>query len=197
MLQMIDGEKMREARKAAGLSQIELAKRIGVSQQLIGQLENSKNGTSKKIYKIARILNVFVSNLDPDIPLNGDNNVPVVGYVGAGAETHFYSGGDNPEENADAAPGSNENTVAVEIRGTSLGPMFDRALVYYDEKRDPPTSDMLRKLCVVGLSDGRVLVKQLLSGSIQGRFHLLSQTEGMIENVVVEWAAVVRAIVPR
>lgn len=174
-----------------------LAEKTGLSISYLSRLEKGgRNLSLKNMNLISNALGVAPSELLPNNPVK-IKLVPVVGFVGAGAETHFYSNSDNPDEETEAAPGSNDKTVAVEIRGTSLGPMFDRALVFYDEKRDPPTSDMLRKLCVVGLVDGRVLVKQLLNGSIVGRFHLLSQTEGMIENAEIEWAAIVKAIVPR
>jgi hypothetical protein len=180
------------------MSQAELASRVGLKQQSIGEMERGMVEGSPKVPLIAKALGVKISFIDPAMP--DDTSIPmasVVGYVGAGSEAHYYSNADSPDDEVPAPPGSNGETVAVEIRGTSLGSMFDRWLVFYDEKRDPPTLDMLRKLCVVGLTDGRVLVKQIMLGSIEGHFHLLSQTEGMIENVVIEWAAVVRAIAPR
>jgi len=56
------------------------------------------------------------------------------------------------------------------MRGESLGALFDRWLVYYDDIRDPPTTDLLHALCVVGLADGRILVKQLKPGQIDKHF---------------------------
>lgn len=123
--------------------------------------------------------------------------VPLVGYVGAGAEMHHYSDGDNPNEFVPMPPGGGDNTVAVQIRGSSLGSIFDTWLVYYDEVRDPPSYDMLGKLCVVGLEDGRVLVKKLRRGSAPGLYNLESVTEGLIEDVTITWAAKVKVMTPR
>lgn len=123
--------------------------------------------------------------------------VRLVGYVSAGAEAHFLSAGDLG--GVDAPEGATDNTVAVEIRGDSLGPLFDRWLVFYDDVRRPITSDtdLIGKLCVVGLVDGRVLIKKIKKSRARGLFHLISQAEDPILDVEIEWAAAVRTMVPR
>lgn len=122
--------------------------------------------------------------------------VHLVGYVGAGAETHFFAQ-DAPLDEIAAPAGSTETTVAVEIRGDSLGTFFDRWLVFYDDVRRPITTDLINKLCVVGLTDGRILIKKIQRSKARGLFHLLSQTEPPILDVEVEWAARVKNMVPR
>lgn len=122
--------------------------------------------------------------------------VPLVGYVGAGAEAYFFS--DQGEIDRVPAPdGSSPDTVAVEIRGESLGSFFDRWLVFYDDVRRPVSSDLIGRLCVVGLEDGRILIKKLQRSRTRGLFHLLSQTDQPILDVAVEWAAKVKSMVPR
>jgi hypothetical protein len=123
--------------------------------------------------------------------------VPVAGYVGAGAETHFYAVAQGGLDEIDAPEGSTPDTVAVEIRGGSLGTFFDRWLVFYDDVRRPVTPDLLGKLCVVGLDDGRVLIKKLQRSRSQGLFNLVSQTEAPILDVAIEWAAKVKSMMPR
>ena len=123
--------------------------------------------------------------------------VPVVGYVGAGSVAHYYNDGDDPGDEVPMPEGGNHTTVAVVVRGDSLGSLFNHWLVYYNEVRLPLTDDMLRKLCVVGLADGRVLVKQVLRGTRPGRYHLTSQTEGVIEDAQVTWGALVIAMSPQ
>lgn len=121
--------------------------------------------------------------------------VPLVGYVGAGAQAYFTAAGELGE--VDAPDGASESTVAVEIRGDSLGSFFDRWLVFYDDVRRPITPDLIGRLCVVGLEDGRVLIKKPQRSRTKGFFHLLSQTEDPILDAVVEWAARVKSMVPR
>ncbi len=123
--------------------------------------------------------------------------VPVAGYVGAGAETHFYAVSQGGLDEIDAPEGSTPDTVAVEIRGDSLGTFFDRWLVFYDDVRREVTPDLLGKLCVVGLDDGRVLIKKLQRSRSQGLFNLVSQTEAPILDVTIEWAAKVKSMMPR
>lgn len=121
----------------------------------------------------------------------------LVGYVGAGAAMNLYRDGHEPDEWVEAPDGSTADTVAVEIKGESLGPLFDRWLVFYDDRRDPVTRDMIGKLCILGLADGRVLIKKLAKGGIAGYWTLLSNFEPPIYDVAVEWGAVVKAMVPR
>jgi len=121
--------------------------------------------------------------------------VPLVGYVGAGAQAYFTEAGVLGE--VEAPPGSTDSTVAVEIRGESLGAFFDRWLVFYDDVRRPMTPDLIGRLCVVGLPDDRVLIKKPVRSKARGLFHLLSQAEDPIMDVQIEWAAKVKSMVPR
>lgn len=123
--------------------------------------------------------------------------VPLVGYVGAGAQTHYTDGTGGEFDEVPAPEGATESSVAVEIRGESLGSFFDRWIVHYDDVRRPVSSDIVGPLCVVGLVDGRVLIKKIKRSKTRGLFHLLSQTEDPILDVEIEWAAKVKSMVPR
>lgn len=176
-----------------------------------GTLQNIKRGakgdiktkgvTTTTLQKVAPVLDTTVTwlmegtgpeSLDPAERKSA--TVPLVGYVGAGAAAHFVPSGQLGE--VDRPDWASSTTVAVEIRGDSLGPLFDRWIVYYDDVRRPVTPDLLGKLCVVGLVDGRVLIKKLRRG--KGKtFDLLSQNEEPIRAVLVEWAGLVKQMVPR
>lgn len=123
--------------------------------------------------------------------------VPVVGYVGASATTHLFADGQGPFDEVPAPDGASERTVAVEIRGDSLGSFFDRWLVFYDDVHEPPRSELLGKPCIVGLVDGRVLIKKLTRGRDSSVFTLLSNVEAPIYDVRVAWAARVISMQPR
>ena len=114
--------------------------------------------------------------------------VPVIGYVGAGSTAHFY---DVPPSHLDEV---SESAAAVEIRGDSLGPFFNRWYVFYDDVRRPMTPDLIGQLCVVGLADGRILLKQVQRGSDLGLYNLHSATEKPIVDVAIDWAARVNSI---
>ena len=80
---------------------------------------------------------------------------------GAGAVAHFYADGQGPFDDVDAPLDSKPTTVAVQVRGHSLGVLFDNWLVFYDDIRNPPDDSLVGRMCVCGLSDGRVLIKSL------------------------------------
>jgi hypothetical protein len=128
--------------------------------------------------------------------LSAPPTVKVKGYVGAGAQAHFYAVSQGDLDEVPAPDGSTKDTAAVEIRGDSLGSLFDRWIVFYDEVRRPVTSDLMGKLCIVGLDDDRVLIKKIRPGARKGIYRLLSEHEGPIENAVVEWAARVKIMTP-
>ena len=129
----------------------------------------------------------------PGVPMVSDEEmtpkVPDVGYVGAGASAHVYAVSQGDLDEVEQPAGARDTTVAVEIRGDSLGSCFQRWLVFYDSVRRPVTSDLIGDLCVVGLTDGRILLKQLQRGHSEGLFNLLSVNEGPILDVKLEWAA--------
>lgn len=124
--------------------------------------------------------------------------VAVVGYVGAGSVATLFSEGQGPFDYVDPPRDRTLDTVALEIRGGSLGPAFDDGLVFYDQVRSPVTPDLHGRLCVVGLPDGRVLVK-ILRSAAGGRYHLLSNAaeEPPLRDEQVDWAARVKEVRPR
>lgn len=127
-----------------------------------------------------------------------ENMVRLVGYVGAGGKAHLYAIADQDFEEVEAPRGSSDQTVAVEIRGKSFGPLLDRWLVFYDDIRSPITDDLIGQVCVVGLSDDRILIKQIRRDR-DGSYTLISNStnEPPIEDVEIEWAAPVKDIRPR
>lgn len=180
-------------RKRAGLSQSKLAELAGTSQPQIQRLERGTRGLSKKwATKIAPHVRAI-----PEELMFGDQTVAIVGIVSAG-EAHFGSEtGDQNLGRARMPRGGTEVTVAVEVRGDSLGGAFDGWLIYYDERREPPTEDMLGTLCVVGMVSGQVLVKTLMRGRVAGHYDLFSGVGGMpMTDQLVAWAARVTAIMP-
>lgn len=192
-------ERLASARKAKDLSQSDLARLIGVKPQTIQAIEAGRVDKPRNIVAIAKALGI-----EPGYLLTGDESavlsldeVPLVGYVGAGSAAHFYATADEGLGTVPAPEGATASTVAVEIRGDSLGALFEHWLVYYDEVRSPVTPDMIGRLCVVGLIDDRVLVKKIQRSKTPGLYHLLSNTEAPIFDAEVVWAARVKSMMPR
>jgi DNA-binding XRE family transcriptional regulator len=176
----------------AGISQLELAKLVGTSQAQISRLEKGDRGLSRDwAMKLAPHLNTSPSTL-----MFADLIVPLVGFVGAGSQAHFYAESHGNLGSVSMPPGGTRETVAVEIRGDSLGSPFNGWTVYYNERRDPPTPDLIGELCVIGLGNGQILIKKLMRGREPGRYDLWSATESPMQDQNIAWAARVTAMLP-
>lgn len=57
------GEKLRAARKAAGLTQVELAEKVGCKQKDISRWENGRPMTAETLKKIANALGCSMDDL--------------------------------------------------------------------------------------------------------------------------------------
>jgi transcriptional regulator with XRE-family HTH domain len=192
------GERVRDARKKAGLTATELAQRSGRSSSGIRAIENGQNGLRPDVAEVlAPILKTTPEYLLTGRGAASVRMVEVVGYVGAGSEAHFYDVSQGGLAEVPAPENATDRTVAAEVRGESLGPFFDHWLVFYDDVRSPVTEDLIGHLCVVGLLNGKVLVKKLQAARTPGLFHLLSQTEAPMLDQEVLWAARVKSMSPR
>lgn len=122
--------------------------------------------------------------------------VRLVGYVSAGSDAHFVPAGDLGEVDAEDLAVS-PNTVAVEVRGNSLGRNWNGATVFYDHVEQRVTDNLVGSLVVAGLDDGRIVIKWLQKGSRRGRYHLVSDTEPPILDAKIVWAAKAKNVRPR
>ncbi len=68
---MINGRALKDARKAKGLSQEELGKAVGVTQQAIQKMEKGGSRPTLLIYKIAKVLEKPATYFDSSIPQGG------------------------------------------------------------------------------------------------------------------------------
>src|SRR5262245_16143263 len=210
--------RLRKARDMARLTQADLAEQLGVTSQAVSQWERGETvPETRNIPRIAAALQVPLDELFGLLGEDADQqrkaglvrtvietgeaparpSIAVVGYVGAGAKTHFYAVAQGDLDEIPAPTWTTPSTVAVEIRGDSLGALFDRWLVFYDDVRSPVTPDLIGKLCVVGLSDDRILIKKLHRGKQPGTFDLISEREEPIRGATVLWAAKVKTMVAR
>jgi hypothetical protein len=188
---------LREILRQTDWDQSELATRLKVSQPTISRWMDDKKPQEPKIKQRDRI----VALAEKHGIVNGHNKgayrtISIVGYVGAGGQV-AYGEGQGPFGEAPMPPkDATARTVAVVIRGDSMAPLADGWTVYYDDRRDPPTEDLFGKLCVVGLQDGRVLIKTLVQGRKPGHFDLYSNNAPPLLDQAVDWAARVSWIAP-
>ena len=184
---------LRQLRDGRGWTQDQAAAALGTTRNQYAKLEGGSRRLSDKWIKLAS----DAYGVDPgEVVTDRQASVPVAGYVGAGTEMHFYAEGQGSLDEAPAPEGVSAQTVAVEVKGLSLGPIFDGWRVYFDDRREPVTDDLIGRLCVVGLADGRILVKTLTRGRSSGAFDLHGQFGDPVLDIEVLWAARVTSMMP-
>jgi Peptidase S24-like len=135
---------------------------------------------------------------DASGPMRALGLARVIGQVGADPSGQvLYATGQEPQDLAPIPPGGTEAAVALQVSGGSMrGLADDGALIYFEDQRTPPTSDMLGQIVVVETDTEEVLVKRLLKGSRSGRFDLESIDGATRHDARLRWAAHITAIVP-
>ena len=193
-MERVVANNLRMLRDGRGWTQDEAATALGTTRNQYAKLEGGSRRLSDKWIKLAS----DAYGVDPgDVVTDRVATVPVAGYVGAGTAMHFYAEGQGPLDEAPAPEDATALTVAAEVRGESLGPLFANWRVYFDDRREPVTDDLIGHLCIVGLADGRVLVKQLIRAKTEGRFDLHGQFGDPVLDADVVWAAKVKSMMPR
>ena len=185
------GARIAGARTAAKWSQARLADKVGTAQTTVSSWERGRTEpTREDVQRIADALGLELAELELGESSDSVGQfVNVVGWVGAGDAAHFYDASQGPFDQVKAPEDSTENTVAAVVKGASIGRHFDGWYVFYDERREPVTADQIGRLCVVGLPDGRTLLKWLKPSRTPGIYHLESETEPAMSDQEVAWAA--------
>lgn len=128
----------------------------------------------------------------------GETTVPILGFVAADPDGRVaFAHGQGAHDEAPVPPGGAPESVALEVRGTSMGDLApEGSLIYFEDQRTPPTEDMLGNYVVAELDTGEVVVKRLLRGSAPGLYDLWSISAPLRQGVRVMWAAHITAIIP-
>lgn len=187
------GNRLKELREARGWTHDRAAAEAGVSRGHFIKLERGERRlNSHTLDLFAKAFGVSQGDI------LGIKIVPVVGKVRAGESIEMEDNtAQGPFDYVQAPDNSTDATVAVEVDGDSLGPAFHDWVIFYDDIHNPPTSNMIGRLCVVGLKDGQVMVKMLKPGSRPDVFTLIPQFGSPIFDEPVEWAALVKAMMPK
>lgn len=189
---------LRALREAADLTQKELAELVGTSQPQIKRLESGdRELTPAWAKKLAPHLGVTAMQIVFPEENGARKKLPIVGRVGASTDGSILQDTDHGPFGEIYAPiGARGTEAVVEVDGGSMGIYApDGSLILYNDRRDPPQDDMLGQVCIVGLPDGRTLVKKLLRGSKRGLFDLESVVGQTMTDQRVEWAAVVQIVI--
>jgi len=184
---------LRRYRQAASLTLEQVAEKAGLSVSQVSRIERGEREPSlSNLHAFARILKLPIAALVASVP------VFVVGQVEAGAGVVRYGADHGPLDEAERPPEATEHTVALVVKGEALaGTVDDGWLIYFNDVRAAPSDDMLGQLCVIGMADGRTLVKRLNQGRERGRFDLYANNSKPLLDQEVAWAGKVTWIKPR
>lgn len=183
-------------RQDRGLTLEEVAREVGTSRSNVHKYETQPERLDQGW--AARFARFY--DIDPARLMYGGSDpvVPVVGYVGAGATVELvdpYPKGGALAEVPCPRGLSPHKTIAVIVRGDSQAPMItDGWIIFYSRDPEPDAAAVLGRLCIVKQADGPVMLKRLRRGPTAGRFNLESANAPMVEDVALEWAAPVRAM---
>lgn len=191
------GRVLHEMLERTGGNQSELARRLLVTQPTISRWINDGQEPEKsnhdRILKEARELGIV------SLPVEQGGAPPrIIGVIGPGGQVHFRE--QEADRNGANMPprGPTDYMVALIVeKGGGGSHATDGSLIYYDSRREKPTVDMLGKLCVVGLTDGRTIMARLLPGSRPDFYHLIGTDSSALLDQTVEWAARVAWIEPQ
>ena len=187
------GNNLRTLREARGWTFDQAAVAFRMSRSGYQKIERGE----RKLTAAFAVKAAAVYGVSETAVIGDTSQIKLVGYVGGGHQAHFYSTGDDPAEEVDPPPEFTASTVAVSVRGDSMADHIENgAILYYDDRRDPPDEALVGKLCIVGLASGQVLVKKLLRGNERNRWHLMSTNAPPLMNQEVEWAAKITWIRP-
>lgn len=182
-------EKVRKLLQEPEWTQQRLAERLGVSQSTVNRWIK---GSEPEGHRRDAINQLYTAHFD-EVAL-ADTSVKLLGFVGAGQAVYPFDEADGGY--VEAPPSKVASTMAVEVRGESMLPLYEDGTLLYYSKHLPP-DDMIGRRVIAKLADDRVLVKTLRRGSERGLWTLVSLNAPDIEDVAIQWVAPIDWIKPR
>jgi transcriptional regulator with XRE-family HTH domain len=186
------GKRLREARLSRGFkSAAEAARRFRWNVTSYQQAENgTRPPTRDKITEYAQKFQVSVSWL-----LTGEGTpeetefktVPFLGHIDEKTGKLVENDpGSRPE--VTAPPGATKYTVAIRARGG--GRVVNAgALLYYENRRRPPTDNLINRLCVLALPNNDVMVRRVERGTRNGVYTLTNFIDAPLVDQQPVWVA--------
>lgn len=183
-------ETLRRIMERQGVKPTTLSLRVGANRTLVKDLlEKGKDVQIGTLTKLAGALDVSLADL------LAAPRVPVAGRIGAGGEVIFEESAE--DETVARPPGITGALVALVVTGSSMLPKYkDGDIIYIQREHDGLLPDYIGEDCAVRLASGETYIKQLIRGTTEDRFTLLSLNAPPIEDVEVEWATPVLFIMP-
>lgn len=186
MSELADMQTIRESLKRImeqkGIKPTTLSLKVGTNRTLVKDLLGKTADIQiSTLTKLASALNVQLADL------LASPRVSVVGYIGAGGSIIFEDMGN--EETVVRPPGIDGPLVALVVRGDSMFPRYkDGDIIYIQRTHDGILPEYLGDDCAVRLVSGETYIKQIIRGSEEGKFTLISYNAPPMEDVEIEWA---------
>jgi transcriptional regulator with XRE-family HTH domain len=185
-----------EIRKRAGVSQSELAQKIGATLSMVGKLERGERGlTLNWLTKIAAALDV-----SPAMLLDASDEVLQAGTVGPGGVVSSWRRTFIPDDELDQIEESalihTAERQSIYIKGSPLSVTLppDTTLIFGSGGSND-LSDCVGRLCVFTVAGAKERqLGYIGSGSTQHAANVLLAGGGLIENVQLSWASPIKDI---
>lgn len=186
-------ERLRLARQRRFESAAEAARYLNMAQATLNAQELGDRGLKpEQIVRYAKAYRVPASWIAfGEGSIDGRRLIPVVGKVAAGTLKFedAYAQGAGLDE-VEPPPGVGEGWIAVVIDGSSMLPAYHSGdLLFYEKRIEGVPPEMIGRELIVGLADGRILLKRVQRGAQPHLFRLESHNQDPIEDAAVEWVA--------
>jgi transcriptional regulator with XRE-family HTH domain len=173
-------------------TQMKLAETLGVAQSTVNRW---RRGAEPEGHHRDAIRNLFYEYFDGDDAPKA--LVPLMGYLGAGAEVEPDFEQVPPEglDQIEIPFPLPRDMIAFMVRGDSMIPVFREGaviVVYRDQKK--PLESFFGEEAAVRTTDGRRFIKTIMRG--QTGVNLFSWNANPIENVDLEWIGEIFAVLP-
>ena len=199
------GERLRKARLAAGFKTLaEAARYLNMAQatyytheQATYRGDRKFNALQAEIY--ARKFKTTASWLLTGEGVDKRNNIfKVVATIGATELIDMHSIAATEEfEEIELPFGYNlSNVQAMLCNGHAFLPRVRDGEAVIFHRDNYTVDDVLNQEAIVGLDDGRVLLKTVKRGSAEGLYRLESHNFPTIEDIRINWVAALLAIIP-
>lgn len=185
-------DRIKTRRDEFGYTQGHLGELIGVSQKAVAKWESGNTKTRpSKLKELSEALNCSEDWLlgHTDELTKGAKLPPIqiIGYIGAGGTVEAI---EFPLDTVERPPQLIGDITAVQVKGSSMQPsLYDGDVVFYSENSTDIDKVIGKRPVIVNYGDGMIAVKQVMYGSQEGLYTLISINQSPITDIKVNWVA--------
>ena len=173
---------LKQLRKSRGLTQEQLAESMGVDRVHVSRIESgARRANTDFLESAASILGASMSDMFKRPPIQ------IIGYIGAGGMVEAV---ELPLDTVERPPQLIGDIIAVKVKGSSMQPsLYDGDVVFYSENSTDIDKVIGKRPVIVNYGDGMIAVKQVMYGSKEGLYTLISINQSPITDIKVNWVA--------